>query len=107
MLWEHERYYGLAMDACVSVCSRNTNDILDARRRIAAKTVIPKFYTLDPKVLPNEKAAELVALLLKSSSDALSFRFWRTSAWRPLKSSKGLPAKSVGKKQLQAERRKQ
>ena len=82
MLWEHERYYVLGMDglvsvcsgntnvillwpwmldACVSVCSRNTNDILDARRRVAAKTVIPKFYTLDPKVLPNEIAAELFA----------------------------------------------
>ena len=77
MVWEHERYYGLAMDACVNVCSRNTNDILDARRRVAAKTVSPKFYTLDPKVLPNDIAAELFALLLKNSSVALSFLFWR------------------------------
>ena len=98
MLCEHERYYGLAMHACVRICSRNTNDILDARRRIAAKTVSPKFYTLDPKALPNDIAAELFALLLKNSSDALSFLFWRTSAWRPLKGLKCLPAKSVGKK---------
>ena len=27
MLWEHERPYGLGMDALVSVCSRNTNGI--------------------------------------------------------------------------------
>ena len=28
MLLEHERYYGLGMDALVSVCSRNTNIIM-------------------------------------------------------------------------------
>ena len=28
VLWEHERYYGLGMDALVSVCSRNTNVIM-------------------------------------------------------------------------------
>ena len=28
MLSEHERYYGLSMDALVSVCSRNTNVIM-------------------------------------------------------------------------------
>ena len=28
MLWEHERDYGLGMDALVSVCSRNTNGIM-------------------------------------------------------------------------------
>ena len=28
MLWEHERYYGLGMDALVTVCSGNTNVIL-------------------------------------------------------------------------------
>ena len=95
MLWEHERYYGFGMDALVSICSWNTNSILDARRRVAAQTVSPKFYTVDPTVLPNDIAAELLALLLKDSSDALSFLFWHTSAWRPLK---GLPAKSVGKK---------
>ena len=50
MPWEHERYYGLAMDAFVSVCSRNTNDIMDAIRCVAAKTFRPNFYTLDPKV---------------------------------------------------------
>ena len=27
MLWKHERYYGLGMDALVSACSRNTNVI--------------------------------------------------------------------------------
>ena len=70
---------------------------MDARRRVAAKTVSLNFYTLDPRALPNDIAAELFALLLKNSSDALSFLFWRTSAWRPLKSLKGLPAKSVGK----------
>ena len=59
MLWEHERYCGLAIDAFVSVCSWNTNDILDARRRVAAKIASPKFHTLDPKVLPNDIAAEL------------------------------------------------
>ena len=68
------------MDALVSVGSRNTDDILDARRRVAAKTVSSKFYTLDPRVLPNDIAAELFALLLKNSSDALSFLFWRTLA---------------------------
>ena len=94
MLSEHEHYKCLAMDALVSVGSRNADDILDARRRVAAKTVSSKFYTLDPKVLPNDIAAALFALLLKSSSDALSFLFWRTPAWRPLK---GLLAKSVGK----------
>ena len=30
MLSEHECYYGLGMDALVSGCSRNTNDIMDA-----------------------------------------------------------------------------
>ena len=104
MLSEHERYYGLGMDALVSVWSRNTNDVLDARRRVAAKTVRPFFYTLDPKVLPNDIAVELFALLLKNSSDALSFLFWRASAWRPLKC---LPSKSVGKKQLKTVCRKQ
>ena len=94
MLSEHERYYGLAVDAFVSICPRNTNDILDARRRVAAKTVSPKFCSLAPKVLPNDIVAELFALLLKNSSDALSVLSWRTSAWRPLK---GLPAKNVGK----------
>ena len=28
MLWEHERDYGLGMDALVSVCSGNTNEIM-------------------------------------------------------------------------------
>ena len=28
MLWEHERDYGLGMDALVSVCSGNTNGIM-------------------------------------------------------------------------------
>ena len=28
MLSKHERYYGLGMDALVTVCSRNTNDIM-------------------------------------------------------------------------------
>ena len=28
MLWEHERDYGLGMDALVSVCSWNTNEIM-------------------------------------------------------------------------------
>ena len=28
MLWEHERNYGLGMDALVSVCSGNTNEIM-------------------------------------------------------------------------------
>ena len=28
MLWEHERYYGLGMDALVNVCSRNTKVIM-------------------------------------------------------------------------------
>ena len=27
MLYEHERYYGLGMDALVSICPRNTNVI--------------------------------------------------------------------------------
>ena len=67
MLSEHERYFGLAVDAFVSICSRNTNDILDARRRVAAKTVSPKFYTLDPKVLSNDIAAGLFALLFKTA----------------------------------------
>ena len=133
MLSEHERYYGLGMDALVSVCSRNTNAIMvwawmlwsayalgtrtllwfghgrfgqrmlseheryygccKAVRRDAAKTFSPNLYTLDPKVQPNDIAAELFAFLRRSSSDALSFLFWRTSAWRPLK---GLPAKFVG-----------
>ena len=28
MLWEHQRYYGLGMDALVTVCSGNTNVIM-------------------------------------------------------------------------------
>ena len=93
MLLEHERYCGLGMDALVSVCSRNTNDSKDAIRLVAAKTFSPNSYTLDPKIQPNDIGAELFALLRRSSSDALSFLFWRTSAWRPLK---GLLAKFVG-----------
>ena len=94
MLSEHERYYGWAWmlwsayalgtrtllwfgHGCfVSVWSRNTNDVVDARRRVAANAVRPFFYTLDPKVLPNDIAVELFALLLKNSSDAFSFLFW-------------------------------
>ena len=75
MLSEHERYYGCYI------------------KRVAAKAFSPNLYTLDPKVQPNDIAAKLFALLRRSSSDALSFLFWRTSAWRPLK---GLPAKFVG-----------
>ena len=30
MLSEHQRFYGLGVDALVSGCSRNTNDIMDA-----------------------------------------------------------------------------
>ena len=94
MLREHERCYGLGMDALVSVCSRNTNNIMDAiRRRVAAKAFSPNLYTLDPKIQPNDIAAELFAFLRRSSSDALSVLFWRTSAWRPLE---GLHAKFVG-----------
>ena len=44
---EHEQFYGLAMDALVSICSQNTKDILDAVTRLAANTFRPKFYTLD------------------------------------------------------------
>ena len=75
MLSEHERYYG----CCI--------------RRVPAKAFCPNLYTLDPKGQPNDIAAKLFALLRRNGSDALSFLFWRTSAWRPLK---GLPAKIVG-----------
>ena len=34
---------------CFGQSMLNTNDILDATRRVAAKTVSPKFYTVDPK----------------------------------------------------------
>ena len=73
MLWEHERYYGCYKAHCCQSFS-------------------PNLYTLDPKIQPNEIAAELFAFLRRSSSDALSVLFWRTSAWRPLK---GLHAKFV------------
>ena len=49
MLSEHTRYHGSSMDASVSACSRDTNDIMDATRRLAAIIFSPKFYTLDPK----------------------------------------------------------
>ena len=41
------------------------NAIMHAIKRLAAKTISPKFYTLDPKayalVIPNDIAAELFA----------------------------------------------
>ena len=76
MLSEHERYYGCYI------------------RRVAAKAFSPNLYTLDPKVQPNDIAAKLFALLRRSSSDALSFLFWRT---------KGLPANSWEKTENSAQ----
>ena len=42
MLSKHERYYGLGMDAAVSVCSRNTNVVLWFGRGCSGNRMLSK-----------------------------------------------------------------